>query len=76
MTNLQLTIEVLLDQESRIGHRVTLVERLQRISGVTEARFDSSNHRQLTITFRDGSLSPPTLLDFLATHNAPASLPL
>lgn len=76
MTNLQSTIKVQLDQESQIGHRVTLVERLQRISGVTEARFDSGNHRQLTITFREGSLSPPTLLDFLATHNAPGTLSL
>jgi hypothetical protein len=76
MTNMHSQIAVILQREIEISRRVSLVERLQRISGVIEARLDSSDHRHLTITFRAGSLSPVTLLDFLTSHNAAASLAL
>lgn len=65
---------VILDRDIDISRRVTLVGRLQRISGVIEARFDSSDIRHLTIACRDGSLSPVTILDYLARQNAAATL--
>ena len=73
MTRAHCQIVVTLDGDLEVGQRATLVERLQRIYGVVEARFDSSDYRRLTVTFRHGSLSSPTLLDYLATQNAAAS---
>lgn len=66
----------MLDRELNISRRTALVERLQRISGVIEVCFDSSDRRHLTVAFRDGSLSPVTLFDYLARQNAAATLAL
>lgn len=67
-------LAVILDQELDISRRTALVERLQRIYGVVEARFDSRDHRSIVVFYCDGTLGPATLLDFLLRQNAPASL--
>jgi hypothetical protein len=76
MTNVHSQITVVLHRNLDVSLRVTLVERLQRINGVIEARCDSSDRRHLTIIFRDGSLGPDTLLDYLARQSAAATLVL
>ena len=67
-------LAVILDQEISISRRTALVERLQRIYGVVEARFDPRDHRSIVVFYCDGTLGPVTLLDFLSRQNAPASL--
>lgn len=67
-------LAILLDQELDVSRRTALVERLRRIYGVVEARFDSRDHRSIVVFYRDGTLVPVTLLDFLSRQNAPASL--
>jgi hypothetical protein len=67
-------LAVILDRELDISRRTALVERLHRIYGVVEARFDPRDHRSITVFYRDGTLGPATLLDFLSRQNAPASL--
>lgn len=74
MVSLHKSITVRFDRSAELSRRVTLVERIQRMYGVSEARFDSKDYRRLTVTFRDGSLSPATLLDYLSAYNLPATL--
>lgn len=74
MTHRCKSIAVRFDRAPNVSRRVTLAERIQRMSGVIEARFDSKDFKMLTVRFRDGSLSPTTLLDYLSAHNLPATL--
>ena len=76
MTNTYSQFVVMLDRDMNISRRTALVERLQRIGGIANAFFDSRDTRHLTIKFRNGSLSPATILDYLARQNAAATLAL
>lgn len=68
------TITVKTRQAQSLSARVTLVERLQRLSGVIAAVFDSNDTSLLAVTFRANSLSPLTLLDFLRRSGMQADL--
>ncbi|HNP37106.1 MAG TPA: hypothetical protein PKK10_14740 [Woeseiaceae bacterium] len=67
-------IRVKFDDIQSLSSRVTLVERLQRLYGVESAIFDSDNYLELAVCYRDGSLSPDTLLNFLERQKMPAKL--
>lgn len=68
------SITVEFTQLHDLSLRAPLVERLQRIDGVVSAVFDSGNYKILTVTFRDKSLSAPTLLDFLELKGMSATV--
>ncbi|HNP64132.1 MAG TPA: hypothetical protein PKH39_09360 [Woeseiaceae bacterium] len=73
MNNTRHSITVRFDQVPDLSRRVTLVERLQRIYGVTSAIFDSRDKQNLTVQFRQGGLSPITLLDYLKLQGLSAT---
>ena len=68
------SIEVQLTRTLDVGLRSTLVERLLRIRGVLEPVFEPPDFRRLTVRCKSGSLSPATLLDYLAEYGVSATL--
>lgn len=57
-----------------MSHRVTLVERLQKIHGVVSAAFTSHDDKNLIVQFRQNSFSEVTLLDYLKLHRMTATV--
>lgn len=74
MTTEYRSIELRLTQTLDVGLRSTLVERMQRIRGVIEPVFEPPDFHRLTVRCQNGSLSPATLLSFLASYGVNATL--